>query len=184
MAVLVQEMLAPDYSFVLHSASPLGNAPGIAVSEVAPGLGETLASGTRGSAWRLATNKATGEVETLAFANFSKSLVRQGSDGAAAAAAAAAGSGRPAGLLYSSKKGGGAEGGGSGEEGVLYECSSKVMDYSRAELTVNKDARTALGRRLGALAALLEREFVGAQDVEGCLVGAEVYVVQTRPQPL
>lgn len=182
MAVLVQEMLAPDYSFVLHSASPLGNAPGIAVSEVAPGLGETLASGTRGSAWRLATNKATGEVETLAFANFSKSLVRQGSEGAAAAAS---GSGRSAGLLYSKAgaKGGGG-GGGGGEEGVLYECSSKVMDYSRAELTVNKDARVALGRRLGALAALLEREFAGAQDVEGCLVGAEVYVVQTRPQPL
>jgi hypothetical protein len=45
------------------------------------------------------------------------------------------------------------------------------------------DAVQALGARIGAIAALLEAEFGGPQDVEGCLVGDEIYVVQTRPQP-
>lgn len=60
MAVLIQELLSPSYSFVLHTASPMGNDPATAEFEVAAGLGETLASGKRGSAWRLAVNKSTG----------------------------------------------------------------------------------------------------------------------------
>lgn len=60
MAVLVMEMLAPSASFVLHTASPLDGDTSVLEAEIAPGLGETLASGTRGSAWRLAVEKATG----------------------------------------------------------------------------------------------------------------------------
>ena len=60
MAVLVQEMVAPDLSFVLHTASPLDHDPNILYAEIAPGLGETLASGTRGSAWRISVDKAKG----------------------------------------------------------------------------------------------------------------------------
>jgi phosphoglucan,water dikinase len=60
MAVLIQELLSPSYSFVLHTAAPMGNDPATAEFEVAAGLGETLASGKRGSAWRLAVNKSTG----------------------------------------------------------------------------------------------------------------------------
>ncbi|KAF5841743.1 hypothetical protein DUNSADRAFT_11523 [Dunaliella salina] len=37
--------------------------------------GETLASGTRGTPWRLEMNKGTGKVDTLAFANFSHALM-------------------------------------------------------------------------------------------------------------
>lgn len=44
--------------------------------------GETLASGTRGSPWRLEIDKATSKVDTLAFANFSHALVvPSGADG-------------------------------------------------------------------------------------------------------
>ncbi len=60
MAVLLMEMLAPSASFVLHTASPLDRDTKTLHAEVAPGLGETLASGTRGSAWRLTVDKATG----------------------------------------------------------------------------------------------------------------------------
>jgi phosphoglucan, water dikinase len=80
MAVLVQEQLAPEYSFVLHTASPLDRNPAVLYAELAVGLGETLASGTRGSPYRLLVNKATGEVLTLAFANFSEALMSQGPD--------------------------------------------------------------------------------------------------------
>lgn len=34
MAVLIQELLSPSYSFVLHTASPMGNDPATAEFEV------------------------------------------------------------------------------------------------------------------------------------------------------
>jgi len=61
MAVLVQQQLSPDLSFVLHTVSPLDGDKDTMYAELAVGLGETLASGTRGSPWRLAVNKSTGE---------------------------------------------------------------------------------------------------------------------------
>jgi len=75
MAVLVQELLAPEMSFVLHTAHPLSRDPDLLVAEIAVGLGETLASGVRGTPWRLEVNKKTGEVKTLALANMSEAMV-------------------------------------------------------------------------------------------------------------
>ncbi len=63
MAVLVQEQLGSEYSFVLHTRSPVEQDPNLLYAELAAGLGETLASGTRGSPWRLAVNKMTGARE-------------------------------------------------------------------------------------------------------------------------
>ncbi len=60
MAILIQEQLASEYSFVLHTRSPVEQDPNLLYAELAAGLGETLASGTRGSPWRLAVNKQTG----------------------------------------------------------------------------------------------------------------------------
>lgn len=60
MAVLVMEMLSPDISFVLHTQSPVERDAGVLYAELAVGQGETLASGTRGSAWRLSVNKVNG----------------------------------------------------------------------------------------------------------------------------
>jgi len=47
-----QELLAPELSFVLHTAHPLSGDPDLMVAEIAVGLGETLASGVRGTPWR------------------------------------------------------------------------------------------------------------------------------------
>jgi phosphoenolpyruvate synthase/pyruvate phosphate dikinase len=244
MAVLVQELLFPTYSFVLHTASPLNGNPLAAEVEIAAGLGETLASGKRGSAWRLEINKSTGEVKTLAFANFSEALLpasalraatasvgkaanegiggkqqeqelqelppigsaslasmlagvgppgwRSGGLYSKAGAAGGSGSGTPTGLSWSgsslssgSTSPTASQDGGSGvaRAGELYECVGRTMDYSRHGLSKSSDVRQALGRRIGAVAGLLERQFGGAQDVEGCFVGDLLYVVQTRPQP-
>ncbi|KAF6253313.1 pyruvate phosphate dikinase [Scenedesmus sp. NREL 46B-D3] len=238
MAVLVQELLFPTYSFVLHTASPLSGSPLAAEVEIAAGLGETLASGKRGSAWRLEINKSTGEVKALAFANFSEALLpasamraaSAGNGGAkqedeqeelqelppigsASLASMLAGVG-PAGWrsggLYSKAGAAGSSGssatgiswsgsslssgsgsatssrdggGGVARAGELYDCVGRTMDYSRHGLSKSSDVRQALGRRIGAVAGLLERQFGGAQDVEGCFVGDLLYVVQTRPQP-
>ena len=76
MAVLVQEMMAPEVSFVLHTHNPITGAKDEAYAELALGLGETLASGAvAGTPWRLAMNRHTGEASVLAFANFSTAFI-------------------------------------------------------------------------------------------------------------
>ncbi|KAJ4870584.1 hypothetical protein Rs2_47806 [Raphanus sativus] len=148
MAVLVQEMLSPDLSFVLHTVSPADPDSNLVEAEIAPGLGETLASGTRGTPWRLASGKLDGVVETLAFANFSEELLVTGKGPA---------------------------------DGKYIRLT---VDYSKKRLTVDSMFRQKLGQRLGSVGFFLERNFGCAQDVEGCLVGEDVYIVQSRPQPL
>lgn len=147
MAVLVQEMLSPDLSFVLHTLSPTDNDRNVVEAEIAPGLGETLASGTRGTPWRLSAGKLDGAVTTLAFANFSEELLVS--------------------------RAGPADG----------EVIRLTVDYSKKPLTVDPIFRRQLGQRLCAVGHFLERKFRCPQDVEGCLVGNDVYIVQTRPQP-
>jgi phosphoglucan,water dikinase len=147
MAVLVQEMVSPALSFVLHTLSSSDNDPNSVEAEVASGLGETLASGTRGTPWRLSAGKFDGSVKTLAFANFSEELVV------------------------------GASGPADGE------VMSLTVDYSLKPLTVDPVFRRQLGQRLGSVGFFLEQKFGGPQDVEGCVVGKDIFIVQTRPQP-
>ncbi|XP_060181699.1 phosphoglucan, water dikinase, chloroplastic [Lycium barbarum] len=147
MAVLVQEMLSPDLSFVLHTLSPTDNNHNFVEAEVAPGLGETLASGTRGTPWRLSSGKFDDTVRTLAFANFSEEMV---------------------------------VGGNSPADGEVIHLT---VDYSKKPLTTDPVFRRQLGQRLGAVGFYLERKFGSPQDVEGCLVGNEIFIVQSRPQP-
>ena len=45
MAVLVQEQIKAEYSFILHSQDPFSDDKEAVYGEVAVGLGETLASG-------------------------------------------------------------------------------------------------------------------------------------------
>ncbi|CAA7404779.1 unnamed protein product [Spirodela intermedia] len=147
MAVLVQEMLSPDLSFVLHTMSPIDQDPTVLAAEVAPGLGETLASGARGTPWRFALGKMDGAVRTVAFANFSEEMV----------------------VLQA----GPADG----------EVIRLTVDYSKKPLTVDPLFRQQLGRRLCSIGFFLEQKFGFPQDIEGCVVGKDVFIVQSRPQP-
>ena len=75
MAVVIQEMLTPDLSFVLHTVNPIHGDPREVYAEIAVGLGETLASGAaRGTPFRMVIHKDTGAVRMLAFANFSQAV--------------------------------------------------------------------------------------------------------------
>ncbi|XP_022761795.1 phosphoglucan, water dikinase, chloroplastic-like isoform X2 [Durio zibethinus] len=147
MAILVQEMLSPDLSFVLHTLSPTDHDHNYVEAEIAAGLGETLASGTRGTPWRVSSGKFDGLVRTLAFANFSEEMVVSGA--------------------------GPADG----------EVIHLTVDYSKKPLTVDPIFRHQLSQRLCAVGFFLERKFGCPQDVEGCVLGKDIYVVQTRPQP-
>ncbi len=73
MAVLVQELLDPDFSFVLHTVNPITHAVREVYAEIVLGLGETLASAaTFGTPYRLTCDKNSAAVNVLAFANFSE----------------------------------------------------------------------------------------------------------------
>ena len=75
MAVLIQPMVAPDVSFILHTVNPINQNAREVYVELVAGLGETLASAaTRGQPWRLICDKQSGQTTTLAFANFSEAL--------------------------------------------------------------------------------------------------------------
>ena len=147
MAILVQELLQPDLSFVLHTVSPADRDTKLVEAEVAPGLGETLAAGTRGTPWRLSCDKFNANVTTLAFANFSEEML----------------------VLNSGPANG--------------EMVRLTVDYSKKPLSVDATFRRQFGQRLAAIGQYLEQKFGSAQDVEGCLVGKDIYIVQSRPQP-
>ncbi|XP_022979657.1 phosphoglucan, water dikinase, chloroplastic-like isoform X2 [Cucurbita maxima] len=148
MAVLVQEMLSPELSFVLHTYSPTNQNGKYVEAEIACGLGETLASGTRGTPWRLSSGKFDGLVQTLAFANFSEEL-------RVLAAGPADG-----------------------------QMARFTVDYSKKSLSIDPKFRAQLGRRLCSVGYFLECKFSCPQDVEGCVVGDDIYIVQARPQLL
>jgi len=75
MAVLLQEQAPSQFAFVLHTRSTAGH-PDAVLAELCVGHGETLASGARGSGWRLEA-APSGAVATLSFANFSSALQPQ-----------------------------------------------------------------------------------------------------------
>jgi phosphoglucan, water dikinase len=75
MAALIQELLVPDLSFVLHTINPISHNENEVYAEIVIGLGETLVSGaSQGSPYRLTCDKRSDAVVTLAFANFSKAV--------------------------------------------------------------------------------------------------------------
>jgi phosphoglucan,water dikinase len=75
MAVLVQELVEPDLSFVMHTVDPSTRDRQIAYAELAVGLGETLASASQpGTPYRLRCNRSTGKAALTNCASFSCAL--------------------------------------------------------------------------------------------------------------
>lgn len=143
MAVLLQQLLVPDFSFILHTVNPINQNRREVYAELVVGLGETLASAaTRGNPYRLVCHRDSGAVSTLAFASFSDALWPE-----------------PDGGLRPGK-----------------------VDYSQVSLSLEPETREKLGRRLAAIAQLVETAFHQPQDIEGVVKGEEIYLVQSRPQ--
>ena len=71
MAVLIQEALAPDYSFVLHTADPVTGERGTVGMEIAVGLGETLASANQSGRPYHVVAPVNGGLRLLSCADYS-----------------------------------------------------------------------------------------------------------------
>lgn len=75
MAVLIQQMVVPEISFVMHTVNPVVQHQDEIYVELAVGLGEALTSGKiPGVPYRMVCNTRTGSVCILAFANFSQAI--------------------------------------------------------------------------------------------------------------
>lgn len=75
MAVLVQELIDAEYSFIMHTTDVLQKDPAWATVELCAGLGETLASaGEPGAPYRLRCGRKSGEVRVESCASFSCAL--------------------------------------------------------------------------------------------------------------
>ena len=72
MAVLIQEMTVPEFSFIVHTCNPVSGDRNELYIEAAVGMGETLASAaTSGSPYRLVYDKREDKVRIVGFASFS-----------------------------------------------------------------------------------------------------------------
>jgi phosphoglucan,water dikinase len=75
MAVLIQQMVVPDFSFIMHTINPTSRNRDEVYIEAAVGLGATLASARiPGIPYRFVFDKSTEEIRTIAFASFSSAL--------------------------------------------------------------------------------------------------------------
>jgi phosphoglucan,water dikinase len=143
MAVLIQEMVTPEYSFVMHTVNPISGHRDEVYVELAVGLGEVLASAAvPGSPYRLLCHKTSEETRMLAFASFSDAIQPDPSGGTA----------------------------------------RRVVQYSDVGLSRDPAFARQIGKRLAAIAQFMEGALGRPQDIEGALVGEEVYLVQSRPQ--
>ncbi|EFJ49323.1 hypothetical protein VOLCADRAFT_90138 [Volvox carteri f. nagariensis] len=178
MAVLAMEMVAPDLSFVLHTARPRDGNSEVLLAEVAPGQGETLASGTRGTPWRFEVAKSSGAVTTLAFANFSTALVLPGK-GKPVAAFASYGSGAAAAAAASTS---------TSTHRRSSALVEREVDYGAQRMSADGDWRKATVRQMAAVGSYIEKAMGGVpQDIEGGVVirsdgGISLHIFQTRPQ--
>jgi phosphoglucan, water dikinase len=58
----------------------------------------------------------------------------------------------------------------------------RTLDYSQVTLSCDAAARRALGRRLCFIGKFVEEALGQPQDIEGAVVGNDIYLVQARPQ--
>jgi alpha-glucan, water dikinase len=167
MAVLIQEVIAADYSFVIHTVNPFtGNRDEI-YAEVVLGLGEALVGNYPGRALSFTFRKSEDDPEVLTFPSKSVGLYggglifRSDSNGEDLAGFAGAG-------LYDS---------------VLLPPSRQVpLDYTDEPLCWNDGFRKNLLVSIAVIGTVVEKVLNFPQDIEGAYSRGQYFVVQTRPQ--
>jgi alpha-glucan,water dikinase len=167
MAVLIQEVVAADYSFVIHTANPFSKDSDEVYAEVVPGLGETLVGNYPGRALSFTCKKDAGKPALHAFPSKSIGLFggglifRSDSNGEDLADFAGAG-------LYDSH--------------MLQQPQRRVLDYTKTPLVVDDNFQSDLLEHIAAIGIAIENLLAVPQDIEGAYAAGKYFVVQTRPQ--
>ncbi|KAI3950212.1 hypothetical protein MKW92_044526 [Papaver armeniacum] len=169
MAVLVQEVIAADYAFVIHTRNPLTGDTSEIYTEIVKGLGETLVGAYPGRAMGFITRKSDlRSPKILGYPSkkiglfIRKSLIfRSDSNGEDLEGYAGAG-------LYDSVP--------------MDKEEEVVLDYSCDKLVTDQGFQRLIFSRIAEAGKIIESLYSSAQDIEGVVKDGEIYVVQTRPQ--
>ncbi len=167
MAVLIQEVIEADYSFVIHTVNPLtGNRDEI-FAEVVLGLGEALVGNYPGRALSFTSRKGEHEPQILTFP--SKSLGLYGG-----------------GMIFRSDSNGedlaGFAGAGLYDSFIMPPPRKVPLDYTDELLCWNEQFRKNLLVSIAVIGTMVERVLDLPQDIEGAYSKGQYFVVQTRPQ--
>jgi alpha-glucan,water dikinase len=167
MAVLIQEVVEAEYSFVIHTVNPFTGDGKEVYAEVVSGLGETLVGNYPGRALSFTCNKDGLEPKIKAFPSksiglFGRGLIfRSDSNGEDLADYAGAG-------LYDS---------------IMLEPPVMTrLDYTEELLIRDKDFRNEFMVSVATIGAIIEEALGFPQDIEGAYCKGQYHVVQTRPQ--
>ena len=167
MAVLIQEVVEADYSFVIHTVNPVTGLRDEIYAEAVLGLGETLVGNYPGRALRFTCKKGKSEPELLAFP--SKSIALFGS-----------------GLIFRSDSNGedlaGYAGAGLYDSVMLPTSRTASLDYVGERLVQEGDFRRDFLAAIADIGTIVEKHLGAPQDIEGAYSKGRYYVVQTRPQ--
>jgi alpha-glucan,water dikinase len=167
MAVLIQETVAADYAFVLHTHDPVDRDPGRIYAEVVLGLGETLVGNYPGRA--LGASIAKADLAPTLQAYPSKHVGLYGG-----------------GLMFRSDSNGEDlerfAGAGLYDSIAVPPPRERLLDYRSEPLVTDASFRDRMLRRLARIGLEIERCFGSPQDIEGAVRDEAYYVVQTRPQ--
>ena len=167
MAVLIQEAIAAEYAFVIHTANPVTGDLDELYAELVPGLGETLVGNHPGRALGFCLRRGEETPRLVSFPSKSLGLYggglifRSDSNGEDLASLAGAG-------LYDSF--------------MLPPGRPASIDYARDELLWNESLRNQILMGVARIGATTESVLGGAQDIEGVYVHGRFFVVQARPQ--
>lgn len=171
MGVLCMKLVAAEYAFVLHTADPISGSSDVVFGEVVVGLGETLVGNSPGRAMSFSASKSTPsdfKIHSLPskihghFAPDGGTMIaRSDSNGEDLEDFAGAG-------LYDS----------------VCAKPTKLLHvaYAGEKLMWDSAFRADLVKTLVDVAKSVEQVANAAQDIEGCIVGDRVYLVQSRAQ--
>lgn len=177
MAVLVQQVMAAEYSFVLHTRHPARTEPGWGYGEVVRGLGETLVGNHPGRALGFAWRNETGT---------GPGLPPKGPAPCVSAMPSKRWSLQGGGLIFRSDSSGediaGFAGAGLYESIQVPRPREEAIDYASDPLTWDDRFRDDLLARLSRIGQELRHLFGTDQDIEGTYGGGSYTVVQSRPQ--
>ena len=167
MAVLIQQVIAADYAFVIHTVNPLNGRDDEILAEVVPGLGETLVGNYPGRALGFVCNKANLEVRLISYPG--KSLGLYGS-----------------GVIFRSDSNGEDleryAGAGLYDSFLAEPPQQRLLDYTDDPLVWDRDFREEMLRNIARIGLEVEQACGSAQDIEGALQQGDYFVVQTRAQ--
>jgi alpha-glucan,water dikinase len=167
MAVLIQSVIAADYSYVIHTVNPFSEVREEIYAEAVRGLGEALVGNYPGKACSFSCRK--GERQPLLLSFPSK---REGLFGA--------------GMIFRSDSNGedlaGFAGAGLYDSFILPKPRRITLDYSADPLIWDDSFRKDFLVRIAEIGQLVEGALGPPQDIEGAYAEGKYFVVQTRPQ--